>query len=125
MFRRVLIANRGEIAVRIIHTCKEMGIETVVVFCPADRGSLFTLEADYSFELTSDSLSDTYLNADLLISIAEKFKCDALHPGYGFLSENANFAELCAKNKIIFIKFSFLIILIISDFLSIILLACK
>ncbi|MCH2205846.1 MAG: ATP-grasp domain-containing protein [Lentisphaerales bacterium] len=100
---RIFIANRGEIAVRIIHTCKEMGIETVVAFCPADKGSLFTLMANYSFEFKSDSLKESYLNADLLISIAQQYSCDAIHPGYGFLSENATFANLCHKNQICFI----------------------
>lgn len=102
-FKRVLIANRGEIAVRIINTCKEMGIETVVVSTPPDKGSLFTEIADYCHSLDSSKLKDTYLNPQRMISIAKKFNCDAVHPGYGFLSENASFSLDCAKSSISFI----------------------
>ena len=101
--KRVLIANRGEIAVRIINTCKEMGIETVVVSTPPDKGSRFTEIADYCHTLDSSKLKDTYLNAQGMINIAKQFKCDAIHPGYGFLSENASFSQNCAKNSIFFI----------------------
>ena len=100
---KVFIANRGEIAVRIIHTCKEMDVETVVVYCPADKGSLFTSIADYIHEFDTNDLSATYLNSKKLISIAKQFGCDAVHPGYGFLSENAQFADLCTKEGLIFI----------------------
>ena len=101
--KRIFIANRGEIAVRIIHTCKEMNIETVVAYCPADRGSLFTLIADYVHEFDTNELYETYLNSEVMISLAKNYSCDAIHPGYGFLSENAHFADQCSKENIIFI----------------------
>ena len=102
-FKRILIANRGEIAVRIINTCREMGIETLVAATPPDQGSLFIEMADYCHFFDSSDLKETYLNAQAMIDIAKSYKCDAIHPGYGFLSENAGFAKLCAKNKITFI----------------------
>lgn len=102
-FKRILIANRGEIAVRIINTCKEMGIETVVLSTPPDKGSIFTEIADICHLHESSELKETYLNADKMISIAKQYRCDAIHPGYGFLSENAYFAESCSENSIIFI----------------------
>jgi acetyl/propionyl-CoA carboxylase alpha subunit len=101
--KRILIANRSEIAVRIIQTCKEMGIETVTAYCPADKGSLFTLMSDFSHAFDSNDLHSTYLNQDTLVALASKYECDAIHPGYGFLSENADFAQLCQDNNICFI----------------------
>ena len=102
-FKRILIANRGEIAVRIINTCREMGIETVVASTPPDKGSRFTEIADFCHTFDSADLKDTYLNSQAMIKLAKKYKCDAVHPGYGFLSENASFASECSKNSITFI----------------------
>jgi len=102
-FKRILIANRGEIAVRIINTCREMGIETVVASTPPDAGSLFIELADYCHEFESSELKETYLNSQAMLNVAKKYKCDAIHPGYGFLSENALFAKSCAQAKITFI----------------------
>ena len=102
-FKRILIANRGEIAVRIINTCREMGIETVIAATPADKGSLFIEMADYAHHFESSDLKQTYLNTEAVINIALKFNCDAIHPGYGFLSENATFARSCEINGINFI----------------------
>ena len=102
-FKRILIANRGEIALRIINTCREMGIETVVAFSSPDKGSLFIEMADYSHEFASSELKDTYLNSQEMVKIAALYKCDAIHPGYGFLSENAEFAKACQKADITFI----------------------
>ena len=101
--KRIFIANRGEIAVRIIHTCKEMNIETAIAYCPADKGSLFTLIADYAYSFKTNELSETYLNSQQLILVAKELDCDAIHPGYGFLSENAQFAQSCREAKINFI----------------------
>jgi 3-methylcrotonyl-CoA carboxylase alpha subunit len=101
--KRLLIVNRGEIAVRIIKTCKLMGIETVVAVTPPDVGSLFSFEATFCHTLDSSILSETYLNGKLMVELCSQYNCDAVHPGYGFLSENADFARLCKKNDIIFI----------------------
>ena len=101
--KRILIANRGEIAVRVIKTCRLLGIETVVVSTPPDKGSHFTFFADFCHELSSSDLKETYLNPELMVQICKEYECDAVHPGYGFLSENANFAKLCTANDICFI----------------------
>ncbi|MFJ7975112.1 acetyl-CoA carboxylase biotin carboxylase subunit [Peribacillus sp. JNUCC 23] len=103
MIEKVLIANRGEIAVRIIRACKEMGIETVSVFSEADREALHVQLADESYCIGPTASKDSYLNVTNIISIAKKTGCDAIHPGYGFLAENANFAELCRECNVIFI----------------------
>ena len=103
MYKKVLIANRGEIAVRIIRACKELGIKTVAVFSDADKNSLHVNFSDEAFNIGESLPSQSYLVIDKIIKVAKKSKCDAIHPGYGFLSENAAFAERCAKEKIDFI----------------------
>jgi len=95
MFQRVLIANRGEIALRVIRACREMGIKTVAVFSEADRGSAYLDLADDAFCIGSAKSADSYLKIDRIIGTAELFSVDAIHPGYGFLSENAHFADVC------------------------------
>jgi acetyl-CoA carboxylase biotin carboxylase subunit len=103
MFRKILIANRGEIAVRIIRACKEMGIKTVAVFSTADRDSLHVRYADQSICIGPPPSSKSYLNISSIISAAEITDSEAIHPGYGFLSENSNFAEICENCGIKFI----------------------
>ncbi|AQS57258.1 acetyl-CoA carboxylase biotin carboxylase subunit [Novibacillus thermophilus] len=103
MFRKVLVANRGEIAVRIIRTCREMGIRTVAVFSEADRESLHVQLADEAYCIGPASPMGSYLNVINIVSIATLTGCDAVHPGYGFLAENADFAELCADCNVAFI----------------------
>ena len=103
MFSKILIANRGEIAVRIIRACKEMGVSTVAVYSEEDRSSLHVALADQSFCIGGPEASDSYLNASQIISTAILAGAQAIHPGYGFLSENADFAELCRRNGIVFI----------------------
>ena len=103
MFQRILIANRGEIALRIIRCCREMDIETVVVYSTADKDSLPCMMATHSVCIGSHKAVDSYLNEDALITAAKLMKCDAIHPGYGFLSENASFAGKCEENNITFI----------------------
>ncbi len=93
MIRRLLVANRAEIARRIFTTCRAMGIETVAVYSDADEHAPFVREADYAVRLPANAPADTYLRGDLLVSAARKSGADAVHPGYGFLSENADFAE--------------------------------
>jgi acetyl-CoA carboxylase biotin carboxylase subunit len=103
MFRKILIANRGEIAVRIIRACKEMGIKTVAVFSTADRDSLHVKYADQSICIGPPPSAKSYLNISSIISAAEITDSEAIHPGYGFLSENSNFAEICENCGIKFI----------------------
>ena len=103
MFDKILIANRGEIAVRIIATCREMGIKTVAVYSEVDKDSLHVLEADQAVCLGSAEPSESYLNMDKLIAACRKTGAQAIHPGYGFLAENAGFAERCKKEDIVFI----------------------
>lgn len=103
MFQKILIANRGEIALRIIRACKELGIATVAVYSEADEQSLHVQLADGAICIGPPPSSDSYLKADRLISAAEIADVDAIHPGYGFLSENATFAEQCESCKIKFI----------------------
>lgn len=103
MIRRVLIANRGEIAVRIIASCRALGVETVAVYSNADRDGLWTHLADRALCIGPARSSESYLNAPALVTAALGSGCDALHPGYGFLAENAAFAKLCEENEIIFI----------------------
>ena len=103
MFNKILIANRGEIAVRIIRACREMGIETVAVYSEADRDSLHTLLADEAICIGPAPSTESYLDMERIISATVAMKADAIHPGFGFLSENARFAELCAKCNIKFI----------------------
>lgn len=103
MFSKILIANRGEIAVRIIRACKEMGISTVAVFSEADREALHVALADESFCIGPASATHSYLNEERIVATALVAGAQAIHPGYGFLSENAHFAALCEKNGIVFI----------------------
>ncbi|MCC7478712.1 acetyl-CoA carboxylase biotin carboxylase subunit [bacterium] len=103
MFKRILVANRGEIAVRIIRTCREMGIESVAIYSEADANALHIVLANFAEELPGATPAETYLNIPLILSICKKFKVDAVHPGYGFLSENPAFAQACSDNGITFI----------------------
>ena len=103
MFKKILIANRGEIALRIIRTCREMGIRTVAVYSTADKESLHVRFADEAVCIGKAQSSDSYLNIQHIMAAAEITNADAIHPGYGFLAENAKFAEICAKYNIKFI----------------------
>jgi acetyl-CoA carboxylase biotin carboxylase subunit len=103
MFKKILIANRGEIAVRVIRAAREMGIATVAVYSEADRDSLHVKIADEAFCIGPAVPNKSYLNVPGIISVAEISGADAIHPGYGFLAENAKFAEICTANKIKFI----------------------
>jgi acetyl-CoA carboxylase, biotin carboxylase subunit len=103
MFKKILIANRGEIALRVIRTCKEMGIKTVAVFSTADRDSLHVRFADEAVCIGPAISRQSYLNIPAIISAAEVTGADAIHPGYGFLSENAEFSQICADYGIKFI----------------------
>src|SRR5438132_7050124 len=103
MFKKVLIANRGEIAVRIIRACREMGLKTVAVHSEADRESLHVKMADESVCIGPGPSSESYLNIPNIISAAEIAGADAIHPGYGFLSENTYFADVCESCHIHFI----------------------
>jgi acetyl-CoA carboxylase biotin carboxylase subunit len=103
VFKKILIANRGEIALRIIRTCKEMGIQTVAVYSTADRDSLHVRFADEAVCIGPPKSADSYLNVQQILAAAEITNADAVHPGYGFLSENARFAEICRDYNIKFI----------------------
>ena len=103
MFSKILVANRGEIAVRIIRACKEMGINTVAVYSEADRQALHVALADESYCIGKSESKESYLQEERIISAAMISGAQAIHPGYGFLSENAHFAALCRKNGIVFI----------------------
>jgi acetyl-CoA carboxylase biotin carboxylase subunit len=103
MFNRVLIANRGEIALRVIRACKEMGIETVAIFSEADRGSQYLELADQAFCVGPPKSVDSYLRFERVIAAAEASGADAIHPGYGFLAENAQFNEACRSSNFEFI----------------------
>ncbi|PAE24358.1 MULTISPECIES: acetyl-CoA carboxylase biotin carboxylase subunit [Bacillaceae] len=103
MIKKLLIANRGEIAVRIIRAAREMGIESVAVFSEADREALHVQLADEAYCIGPKASKDSYLNFTNIISVAKLTGCDAIHPGYGFLAENADFAELCRECNIIFV----------------------
>ncbi|MBA4535772.1 acetyl-CoA carboxylase biotin carboxylase subunit [Bacillus aquiflavi] len=103
MIKKLLIANRGEIAVRVIRACKELGIESVAVYSEADKESLHVQLADESYCIGPTASKDSYLNFTNIISVAKLTGCDAIHPGYGFLAENADFAELCRECNITFV----------------------
>lgn len=103
MFTKILIANRGEIAIRIIRACKEMGVSTIAVYSQADRDSLHAALADQSVCIGSAKAEDSYLNSDRIISAAMATGAQAIHPGYGFLAENAEFAAKCKKYGLVFI----------------------
>ncbi|MEM0486496.1 MAG: biotin carboxylase N-terminal domain-containing protein, partial [Thermoplasmata archaeon] len=101
--KKVLVANRGEIALRIIRTLREMGIKAVAVYSVVDKDSLHVKFADEAVCIGQDEASSTYLNIPHIISAALVMKCDAIHPGYGFLSENYKFAQICKSHNITFI----------------------
>ena len=103
MFNKILIANRGEIAVRIIRACREMGIQTVAVYSEADKEALHTQLADESVCIGKAAAKDSYLNMERILSATVATHADAIHPGFGFLSENSKFASLCEKCNITFI----------------------
>lgn len=103
MLKKVLIANRGEIALRVIRTCKEMGIKTVAVYSTADKDSLHVKFADEAVCIGKPASSDSYLNIPHIMAAAEITNADSIHPGYGFLAENAKFAEICGEHNIKFI----------------------
>src|SRR6266516_4795072 len=103
MFEKVLIANRGEIALRIIRACKELGVRTLAVYSEVDVNSLHVQLADEAICIGSAASTESYLKIDRIISAAEVGDVDAIHPGYGFLAENAHFAEICENCNIKFI----------------------
>ena len=97
MFKKILIANRGEIALRIVRTCKEMGIQTVAVYSTVDRESLHVRFADEAVCIGPASSAQSYLSIPKIMAAVEITNADAVHPGYGFLAENADFAEVCTE----------------------------
>ena len=103
MFQRILVCNRGEIALRVIRACRDMGIEVVAVYSEADRDAPYLKLADEAICIGPAAASESYLNIPRIISAAEIADVQAIHPGYGFLSENAHFAEVCRSCKIEFI----------------------
>ena len=103
MFSRILIANRGEIAQRIVRACRELGVHSVMVYSQADRNTLAVEMADDAICIGPPPAKESYLRIDRLIAAAELYDVDAIHPGYGFLAENAHFAEVCESCKIKFI----------------------
>ncbi|MCC6295243.1 MAG: ATP-grasp domain-containing protein, partial [Pseudomonadales bacterium] len=103
MFKRILVANRGEIALRVMRTCREMGIDTACVFSEADRGSDYLKLASRAVCIGPAAATDSYLKGDRIIAAAEMVGADAIHPGYGFLAENAQFADMCRDSNIEFI----------------------
>lgn len=103
MFKKILIANRGEIAVRIIRACRELGIQTVAIYSSVDRSSLYVKMADEAYFLGGPQPKESYLNMEKIIKIAKSSGAQAIHPGYGFLAENPKFVKLCEKNRIKFI----------------------
>lgn len=103
MFQRILIANRGEIAVRIVRACREMGIESVAVYSDVDRRALYVRKADYAYHIGPAQASESYLNVQKILDVARRSGAQAIHPGYGFLSENANFARACEQAGVKFV----------------------
>ena len=103
MFQKILIANRGEIALRIIRTCKEMGIKTVAIYSTADKESLHVKFADEAVCIGPPQSSESYLSIPKIMAAVEITNADAIHPGYGFLAENAGFAEICSQYGVKFI----------------------
>lgn len=115
MFRKILIANRGEIAVRIIRACRELGVRSVAVYSTADKNSLHAQIADEAVCIGPPATKDSYLNMNAIIQAAVNTGAQAIHPGFGFLSENAEFARLCEKNNIVFIGPSYKSIEMLGD----------
>src|SRR5579863_4599597 len=103
MFTKILIANRGEIAVRIMATCRQMGIRTVAVYSVADRNTMHVRYADEAYAIGSAPAAQSYLRADTILKVAQRSGAEAIHPGYCFLSENAAFVEACIAAGIVFI----------------------
>ena len=103
MFKRVLIANRGEIAVRVIRTLRELGVEAVAVYSTADRGAMHTRLADRAICIGPPPAAESYLSIASIVAAAETTGCEAIHPGYGFLAENPAFVRACADNDLVFI----------------------
>ncbi|HEX9255495.1 MAG TPA: biotin carboxylase N-terminal domain-containing protein, partial [Candidatus Angelobacter sp.] len=103
MFKKILIANRGEIAVRVIRACREMGIATVAIYSDVDRAALHVRKADEAYHIGPPQASESYLRVDKILDVAKRSGAEAIHPGYGFLSENATFAQACADAGVKFI----------------------
>ena len=103
MFKKILIANRGEIALRVIRACRDMGIKTVAVYSTADKDSLHVQHADEAYCIGPPASTESYLRPPNIITVAELTDADAIHPGAGFLSEDAQFAEICEAHEITFI----------------------
>ena len=103
MFKKVLIANRGEIAIRVMRACRELDIKTVAVYSDVDKNALFAKYADEAYPIGPAPAAQSYLNMDNILEVAHKTGAEAIHPGYGFLSENEVFAERCEKEGIVFI----------------------
>ncbi len=103
MFRSLLIANRGEIATRVMRTAQRLGIRTIAVYSDADAGALHVAMADEAVRIGPAAARESYLNIEAVIAAAKQTGAEAIHPGYGFLSENAEFAEACAAAKIVFV----------------------
>src|SRR5712692_3823165 len=103
MFKKILIANRGEIAVRVIRACHELGIAAVAVYSDVDRAALHVLKADEAYSIGPPAAAESYLNKDCILDVARTCGADAVHPGYGFLSENPRFARACREAGIKFI----------------------